>query len=102
MRITTRLVVGRLTSVYPAPAKMPRLPTNSSPHENSCPGHPSLSAQTPLHGTEIAVLIDIVEYHRLRGGSPTFMEYLRADAPADADLTIERAADLPRDADPAG
>jgi prevent-host-death family protein len=51
------------------------------------------------HGLEVAVLIDIVEYHRLRGGSMTFMDYLRADASAEADLDIERPRDLPRDID---
>ena len=51
------------------------------------------------HGMEVAVLIDIAEYHRLRGGSMTFMEYLRADASAEADLDIARAPDLPRDVD---
>lgn len=51
------------------------------------------------HGLEVAVLIDIVEYHRLRGDSLTFMEYLRTDATAEADLDIARARDLPRDVD---
>ena len=37
-RITTRLGVGRLTSLNPAAAKMLRLPTWSSPQVISCPG----------------------------------------------------------------
>lgn len=51
------------------------------------------------HGMEVAVLIDIADYHRLRGQSMTFMEYLRADASAEAELDVERASDLPRDVD---
>jgi prevent-host-death family protein len=51
------------------------------------------------HGEEVAVVIDIAEYRRLRGESMTFMEYLRADASADADFETERAPDLPRDVD---
>ena len=37
MRITTRRRVGRLTSVNPASAKTPRLPTWSSPTRTTCP-----------------------------------------------------------------
>ena len=36
--MTTRRGVGRLTSANPASAKMPRLPTYSSPQLNSWPG----------------------------------------------------------------
>jgi hypothetical protein len=42
------------------------------------------------HGEEVAVVIDIAEYRRLRGESMTFMEYLRADPSADEDFEIER------------
>jgi prevent-host-death family protein len=51
------------------------------------------------HGEEVAVLIDIAEYRRLRGESMTLMEYLRVDASAEADFEVERARDLPRDVD---
>lgn len=54
------------------------------------------------HGEEVAVVIDIAEYRRLRGGSVNFMEYLRVNADADEDLDIERRGDLPRDIDLAG
>jgi prevent-host-death family protein len=54
------------------------------------------------HGEEVAVVIDIAEYRRLRGESMTFMEYLRAEPSLDGDLEIERVRDLPRDVDLAG
>jgi prevent-host-death family protein len=54
------------------------------------------------HGEAIAVIIDIAEYHRLRGESMSFMDYLRVDAVGDADLEVDRRADLPRDVDLAG
>jgi prevent-host-death family protein len=40
------------------------------------------------HGMEVAVVIDIAEYRRLRGGGTDFKEFLRA-AP-DIDLEIDR------------
>jgi prevent-host-death family protein len=43
------------------------------------------------HGEEVAVVIDIVEYRRLRGGEPDFKAFLRS-APDVEDLTIERSA----------
>jgi prevent-host-death family protein len=54
------------------------------------------------HGEEIAVVIDIAEYRRLRGEPITFMEYLRTDPTADDAFTIERNRDLPREIDLAG
>jgi prevent-host-death family protein len=54
------------------------------------------------HGEEVAVVIDIAEYRRLRGESMTFMEYLRAEPSVDEDFEIERARDLPRSVDLAG
>jgi len=54
------------------------------------------------HGEEVAVIIDIAEYRRLRGESVGFMDYLRAAPHADMDLDVERARDLPRDIDLAG
>jgi prevent-host-death family protein len=51
------------------------------------------------HGEEVAVVIDIAEYRRLRGQSVSFMAYLRTGPSTDADLDIERSPDLPRDVD---
>jgi prevent-host-death family protein len=53
------------------------------------------------HGQEIAVVVDIAEYHRLRGESISFMSYLRSE-PVDLDLDVERRADPPREVDLAG
>jgi prevent-host-death family protein len=54
------------------------------------------------HGQEIAVVIDIAEYRRLRGESVSFMDYLRIDPVADAEFEMERRAELPREIDLAG
>lgn len=54
------------------------------------------------HGEEVAVVIDIAEYRRLRGESVGFMDYLRVDPSADADFAIERSGDLPHEIDLAG
>lgn len=54
------------------------------------------------HGEAVAVVIDIAEYRRLRGESMSFMDYLRVDAVADADIEVDRRVDLPRDVDLAG
>jgi prevent-host-death family protein len=54
------------------------------------------------HGREVAVVIDIEEYRRLRGGVPSFMAFLRADPILDDDFEIERQSDLPRQIDLAG
>ena len=51
------------------------------------------------HGAEIAVILDIAEYHRLRGWSISLMDYLHADPSIDDDLEIEPRRDLPRDVD---
>jgi len=51
------------------------------------------------HGEEVAVLIDIAQYHHLKGQSVGFMEYLRSEPLLDADLEIERPADPPRTVD---
>lgn len=42
------------------------------------------------HGEEVAVVVDIGEYRRLRGGEEDFKDFLRS-AP-DLDLEISRAA----------
>ncbi|WP_432836752.1 type II toxin-antitoxin system Phd/YefM family antitoxin [Dactylosporangium sp. CA-092794] len=56
------------------------------------------------HGEEVAVVIDIAEYRRLRGESMTFMEFLREEPVDDADIdaAMERASDSPRQVDLAG
>lgn len=54
------------------------------------------------HGEEIAVVIDIAEYRRLRGESTTFMDFLRAEPYIDDDIEIDRSRELPRDVDLAG
>lgn len=56
------------------------------------------------HGVEVAVLIDIAEYRRLRGEHVGLMEYLRADAVDDIDLDaeIDRPREQPHDIDLAG
>lgn len=54
------------------------------------------------HGAEVAVLIDIAEYRRLRGESLSFMDYLRAEPVADPEFEIDRRGDLPREIDLAG
>jgi prevent-host-death family protein len=54
------------------------------------------------HGEEVAVVIDIAEYRRLRGESVSLMDYLRVDPVADPDFEVERRGDLPRETDLAG
>jgi prevent-host-death family protein len=54
------------------------------------------------HGEEVAVVIDIAEYRRLRGEDVSFMEYLRVDPSGEDDLEFERRRELPRDVDLAG
>jgi prevent-host-death family protein len=51
------------------------------------------------HGHEIAVVIEIGEYHRLRGEVMSFMEFLSAPPYIDVDLEIERTLDPPRELD---
>ena len=41
------------------------------------------------HGDEVAVVLDIREYRRLRGGTPDFKEFLRS-AP-DVELDLDRS-----------
>ena len=49
------------------------------------------------HGEEIAVVIDIAEYRRLRGERSGLLEYLREEPFFDDDLAVERSGDLPRE-----
>jgi prevent-host-death family protein len=51
------------------------------------------------HGEEIAVVIDIAEYRRLRGEPISLMEYLRTDPIADEGFAVERRSDPPRAVD---
>jgi prevent-host-death family protein len=53
------------------------------------------------HGEDVAVVIDIAEYRRLRGDKPTLMEHLRAGPLIDFDLDelIDRSRELPREID---
>jgi prevent-host-death family protein len=54
------------------------------------------------HGEEIAVVIDIAEYRRLRGESVTLLDYLRAEPLVDDGLEVDSRKDLPRDVNLAG
>jgi prevent-host-death family protein len=54
------------------------------------------------HGEEIVVVIDIAQYHRLRGGAASLMSYLRADPLVDVDVEFERRSDQPREIDLVG
>ncbi len=54
------------------------------------------------HGEEIAVVVDIAHYHRLRGLQLTLMEYLHADAVADDAFEVERPREYPRDVELTG
>lgn len=50
------------------------------------------------HGEEIAVVIDIAEYRRLKGETAEFKDYLRS-GPWSDDLDLDRTAERPRDID---
>jgi prevent-host-death family protein len=50
------------------------------------------------HGEEIAVVIDIAEYRRLKGETAQFKDYLRS-GPGFDDLDLDRTAERPRDID---
>jgi prevent-host-death family protein len=50
------------------------------------------------HGEEVAVVVDIADYHRLKGGEPEFKDYLRSGH-AFADLDLSRPAERPRSID---
>lgn len=49
------------------------------------------------HGEEVVVVIDIAEYHRLKGDGTDFKQYLRAGPEFDLDLA--RTGELPRELD---
>ena len=48
------------------------------------------------HGEEIAVVIDIEEYHRLKGDVEDFKDFLRS-GPDFEDLELTRSRDMPRE-----
>jgi len=47
------------------------------------------------HGEEIAVVIDIADYHHMRGGATEFKDYLRSGQ-AFEDLDLSRSTERPR------
>ncbi|MBB5077688.1 type II toxin-antitoxin system Phd/YefM family antitoxin [Nonomuraea sp. NPDC050547] len=50
------------------------------------------------HGEDVAVIIDMAEYRRLKGGEPDFKEFLMS-GPDLSDLDLTRSRDLPREVD---
>jgi antitoxin Phd len=50
------------------------------------------------HGEEVAVVIDIADYHRLQGRTTDFKDYLRAGQPFE-DLDLSRSTEHPRSID---
>jgi prevent-host-death family protein len=50
------------------------------------------------HGAEIAVVIDIADYRRLKGEVIELKDYLRS-GPAFDDLELDRASEYPRSTD---
>jgi len=53
-------------------------------------------------GEEVAVVIGIDDYRRLRGETVSLMRFLQSGPVVDGELDIERSADAPRDVDLAG
>ncbi|MEU7983491.1 type II toxin-antitoxin system Phd/YefM family antitoxin [Streptosporangium canum] len=51
------------------------------------------------HGEEVAVVIGITEYRRLKDGTPDFSRFLLADPDWDDDIEFPRNRDLPREVD---
>jgi prevent-host-death family protein len=50
------------------------------------------------HGDEVAVILDMAEYRRLKGGEPDFKEFLMS-GPDLSTLDLTRSRDLPREID---
>jgi antitoxin Phd len=50
------------------------------------------------HGHEVAVVIDVSEFHRIRGDTADFKDYLRS-GPVTDDLELARSGELPREID---
>lgn len=51
------------------------------------------------HGEEIAVVLDMSEYRRLKGERMSFMEFLLEEPRVGIDFEIERSRELPREVD---
>ncbi|WP_214412212.1 type II toxin-antitoxin system Phd/YefM family antitoxin [Sphaerisporangium fuscum] len=51
------------------------------------------------HGEEVAVVIDIAEYRRLKGEGGDFVRFLLSGPYVDGDLDFPRNRDLPREID---
>lgn len=51
------------------------------------------------HGQDVAVIIDMDEYRRLKGTEPDFKEFLLSAPDWPDDLEIPRCKDLPREVD---
>jgi hypothetical protein len=51
------------------------------------------------HGEEVAVVIDIAEYRRLKGETPDFGRFLLAAPDWPDDIEFPRNRDLPREVD---
>jgi prevent-host-death family protein len=54
------------------------------------------------HGEEVAVVIDIAEYRRLRGEAVGFMDFLRAEPLVDAEVDVVRPRETLRELDLSG
>lgn len=54
------------------------------------------------HGQEVAVVIEVSEYRRLRGERVELMDYLRSGPLIEDEMDIERVRDVPREVDLAG
>jgi prevent-host-death family protein len=50
------------------------------------------------HGQEMAVVLDIAEYHRLKGEGEDFKDFLRS-GPDFVDLELTRRREMPREID---
>jgi prevent-host-death family protein len=50
------------------------------------------------HGDDVAVVLDMAEYRRLRGDEPDFKEFLLS-GPDLSELDLVRSKDLPREVD---
>ncbi|MEV4164836.1 type II toxin-antitoxin system Phd/YefM family antitoxin [Nonomuraea dietziae] len=51
------------------------------------------------HGDEVAVILDMAEYRRIKGGEPDFKEFLLSAPDWGDDLEFPRNRDLPREVD---
>lgn len=51
------------------------------------------------HGEEVAVVVDIAEFRRLKGDLPDFTDFLLAAPDWDDDIEFPRSRDLPREVD---